>query len=163
MKIKREWITPITTGAFLLTAVTGILLFFHADTGLNKTVHEWLSWIFLAGAILHLAVNFTVFKKYLAQRKGQVVLGMSVLLLALSFVPVGEAHHGPFVPPIRALAQAPLATLAQVAQISPAELRDRLGRAGFSASSDRQNISELIGDDLRAQMHLLEKLLTDQH
>ena len=128
MKMTREWITPITTGAFLLTAVTGVLLFFHADTGLNKAVHEWLSWIFLAGAVLHLIVNFTAFKKYLTQRRGQVLLGVFVLILALSFAPVGghHDHKPPFVPPIEALARAPLTTLAQVARISPEQLRGRL-------------------------------------
>jgi NADH:ubiquinone oxidoreductase subunit K len=164
MKITREWITPITTGAFLLTAVTGVLLFFHAATGLNKAVHEWLSWIFLAGAVLHLVLNFTAFKKYLTQRRGQVLLGLFVLILALSFAPVGGGHHHeehnrPFVPPIKALAQAPLTTLAQVARISPEQLRERLTGAGVAVSSDQQSISELVGDDFRAQLHLLEKLL----
>ncbi|MCI5121486.1 MAG: DUF4405 domain-containing protein, partial [Candidatus Electrothrix sp. AUS4] len=87
MKMTRDWITPITTGAFLLTAVTGVLLFFHVATGLNKEVHEWLSWVFLIGAVLHLALNFGPFKKYLTQRKGQVLMGSFVLLLALSFIP----------------------------------------------------------------------------
>lgn len=164
--MKREWITPITTGAFLLTAVTGVLLFFHAGTGLNKEAHEWLSWIFLAGAVLHLAINFNAFKKYLSERRGQVVLGIFVLLLVLSFVPVGKAHHKherSYVPPIRALAQAPLTTLAQVAQTSPEQLLERLAGAGFSASSDTQSIKDLVGDDFRAQTHLLQKLLSKAH
>ena len=40
MTIRREWITPITAGAFLLSAVTGILIFFHIGTGLNKFGQE---------------------------------------------------------------------------------------------------------------------------
>lgn len=161
----RDWITPITTGAFLLTAVTGILLFFHAATGLNKAVHEWLSWVFLAGAILHLALNFALFKKYLTQRRAQVLMGSFVLLLALSFMPMGEEEHHapPFVPPIKALAQAPLTTLAQVARTSPEQLRERLADQGLAVTSDQQSISELVGDDFRAQVHLLEELLEQEH
>jgi hypothetical protein len=163
MKMTRDWITPITTGAFLLTAVTGVLLFFHAATGLNKAVHEWLSWVFLAGAVLHLALNFAAFKKYLTQRKGQVLLGSFILLLALSFVPLGEEHDEkhkrPYVPPIKALAQAPLTTLALVAQASPEQLRERLSNEGITVDSDQQSIRDLIGDDFRAQVHLLEELL----
>ena len=165
MKMTRDWITPITTGAFLLTAVTGVLLFFHADTGLNKDVHEWLSWVFLIGAILHLVLNFASFKKHLTQRKGQVLMGSFVLLLALSFIPFEEEeHHGPppFVPPIRALAHAPLSTLAQVAQTSPEQLRERLGHEGIIVDSDQQSISELVGDDFRDQVHILEDLLEDE-
>lgn len=163
MKMTRDWITPITTGAFLLTAVTGVLLFFHAATGLNKAIHEWLSWVFLIGAILHLALNFTTFKKYLSQRKGQVLMGGAVLLLAVNFVPIGEDHAPPFVPPVRALAQAPLTTLAQVAHTSPELLRKRLTSAGITVDSDQQSLSDLVGDDFGVQMHLLEDLFTPKH
>jgi hypothetical protein len=165
MKMTRDWITPITTGAFLLTAVTGVLLFFHAATGLNKEVHEWISWIFLVGAVLHLALNFGPFKKYLTQRKGQVLMGTFVLLLALSFIPFEEEHHHapPFVPPIKALARTPLSTLAQVAGTSPDQLRDRLSRKGIAVASYDQSLSELIGNDFRDQVHILEELLEEEH
>ena len=42
MKISREWATPLTIGAFGLMSVTGMLMFFHLDTGFNKLAHEWL-------------------------------------------------------------------------------------------------------------------------
>lgn len=170
MKMTREWITPITTGAFLLTAVTGVLLFFHAATGLNKAVHEWLSWVFLIGAVFHLILNFTSFKKHLTLRKGQVLIGTFVLLLLLSFVPLGgEGHHGSghrgstLTPPAKALARTPLSTLAQVAGTSPDQLRDRLSREGIAVASYEQSLSELVGDDLRAQVHILEELLEEEH
>ena len=165
MKITRDWITPITTGAFLLTAVTGILLFFHAATGLNKTVHEWLSWIFLLGAVLHLALNFESFKKYLTRRKGQVLVGSFVLILALSFLPIGKGHHhhSPFEPPIKALARTPLSTLAQVAGTSPEQLRERLSNKGIAVASYQQSLSELVGDDFRTQVHILKEVLEKGH
>ncbi|MCI5125339.1 MAG: DUF4405 domain-containing protein [Candidatus Electrothrix sp. AR5] len=165
MKMTRDWITPLTTGAFLLTAVTGVLLFFHAATGLNKAVHEWLSWVFLIGAVVHLALNFAPFKKYLTQRKGQVLMGSCVLLLALSFIPMSEKghHDSPFAPPIKALAHTSLTTLAQVARISPEQLRERLADEGLTVNSDQQSISELVGNDFRAQVHLLEELLEEEH
>lgn len=39
MAVQREWATPVAAGAFLLSAVTGVLIFFHIDSGLNKFVH----------------------------------------------------------------------------------------------------------------------------
>jgi hypothetical protein len=155
MKIQREWVTPITTGAFLLVGVTGILMFFHADSGANKFVHEWLSWVLVGGAILHLTVNFAALKRHLLTRRGQVLLGAFVLALAVSFVPIGNRKESPFVPSIRALSQAPLATLAQVAQISPEQLRDHLSRAGYPSASDKQSLSELVGADTGKQMRVL--------
>ena len=147
----------------MLTAVTGVLLFFHAATGLNKEIHEWVGWIFLIGGILHLVLNFSTFKKYLGQRKGQVMIGASVLLLAVNFAPIGSDGAPPFVLPVQALAQAPLTTLAQVAQTSPEQLRERLTAAGLAVASDQQSVSDLVGDDFGAQMHLLEDLLADEH
>ncbi|EWS63204.1 hypothetical protein Y695_03563 [Hydrogenophaga sp. T4] len=37
---QRPWITPLVMGSFALSAVTGVLMFFHLDTGLNKAAHE---------------------------------------------------------------------------------------------------------------------------
>lgn len=73
-----------------------------------------------------------------------------------------EHHHSPFVPPIKALAQAPLTILAQVAQSSPELLRERLSSEGITVDSYQQSISELVGDDFRTQVHLLEELLEDK-
>ncbi|NBW51152.1 MAG: DUF4405 domain-containing protein, partial [Betaproteobacteria bacterium] len=56
MKIgtQRPWITPAVIGSFTLLSVTGILMFFHLDSGLNKLAHEWLSWIFVIVVVLHI-------------------------------------------------------------------------------------------------------------
>ena len=43
MKVSRDWATPVTIGSFGLMAITGLLMFFHLDSGLNKTAHEWLA------------------------------------------------------------------------------------------------------------------------
>jgi hypothetical protein len=159
MSIKREWTTPITAGAFLLLAVTGMFMFFHAAPSLAKEVHEWLSWIFVAAVAVHLAVNFTAFKKYLSQRKAQVLLGASALLLLVSLLPFSGSGEPPFVPPLRALGKAPLTILAQVAQTSPEQLIERLGKAGVAAQSAQQSLNDLVGSDLHAQTRLMKMLL----
>ncbi len=159
MSIKREWTTPIIAGAFLLLAVTGVLMFFHAATGLAKELHEWVSWIFLAAAAVHLAVNFTPFKNYLAQRKGQMVVGAFALLLVVSLLPFGGSGEPPYVAPLRSLGTAPLATLAQVAQTSPEQVVERLKKEGLAVQSAQQSLSELVGDDVRKQVRFMRLLL----
>ena len=57
--------------------------------------------------------------------------------------------------PLRALSQAPLSTLAQLARISPEQLRERLAQAGVSATTDQQSLSEIAGNDMRKQISLL--------
>ena len=102
----RPWITPVVIGAFGLSAVTGVLMFFHLDSGLNKTAHEWLSWAMVIGVLLHLLLNLNAFKRYFTQTTARVVMGVFALVLALSFIPAGGAKSEPgFAPPVRALAE----------------------------------------------------------
>ncbi|MBI4997949.1 MAG: DUF4405 domain-containing protein [Rhodocyclales bacterium] len=156
MNIQRNWVTPVTAGAFLLSAVTGVLIFFHIDSGANKFVHEWLSWILLGGALLHTAANFAGLKLHLRTRRGQALVGAFAVALVLSFIPLGGgSSEPPFMAPVRALGEANLSTLAQVAQVSPAQLRDRLGKAGVHVDSDQQTLAELVGPDARRQMKVL--------
>jgi hypothetical protein len=161
MNIQRSWVTPITAGAFLLSGVTGILIFFHMDTGANKFVHEWLGWLLLAGATLHVVVNYAGLKSHLATLRGQLLIGIFAVALLVSFIPVGSGlDEPPFIPPIRALSQTPLTTLAQVAQVTPDQLREKLSQAGFQSTSDQQTLSDLVGPDTRKQMHVMESIFT---
>lgn len=158
MMIKREWATPLTAGAFLLLAVTGLLMFFHADSGLNKVAHEWLSWVLVAGVALHVTANFKAFQNHLKARRGQMLIGLFALILAGSFLSVGGKDEPPFMAPIRALTQAPVSALAQVAQVSPEEFRARMQGAGLNATSDQQTIAELVAGR-EQQMRVLGQLL----
>jgi len=159
MTIRREWATPLTIGAFGLLAVTGTLMFFHLDTGLNKTAHEWLGWVLLAGAGLHIAANFIGFKRHLAQPRARAVMGVFALLLALSFLPLGGSGKPPFVAPVQALAAAPLPVLAAVARVSPEQMRQRLADAGVAAAPGSDSVPALAGADTRRQMQLLNTVL----
>lgn len=160
MTIRREWVTPVTAGAFLLSAVTGVLIFFHVDSGANKFVHEWLSWVLLAGAGLHAAVNFGALKRHLLTRRGQMLMGLFLVALAASFVPVGGRSEPPFVAPLQALARAPLATVAQVADMAPEQLLAELARAGVQAQSAQQSLADLVGTDRRRQAQVLGALFS---
>ncbi len=156
----RPWITPLVIGAFGLSAVTGVLMFFHLDSGLNKTAHEWLSWAMVIGVLLHLLLNMNAFKRYFTQTTARVVVGVFALVLALSFIPAGGAKSEPgFAPPVRALAQAPLSVLSQVAGISTEELKAKLHATGLNVTSDQQSVAELVGGDLRQQIGILNRVV----
>jgi hypothetical protein len=159
LNTQRPWITPLVIGTFALMTFTGVLMFFHLDTGLNKTAHEWLGWAMVIAVLLHLMLNMHAFKRYFTQTTGRWVMLACAAVLALSFVPFGNAGGGkpPFVVPMQALANAPLGTVAQVAGISTPELRARLDKAGVATQSDTQTIKELVGPDLGIQMRTLGK------
>lgn len=160
MSIQRSWVTPITAGAFLLVGVTGVLIFFHVDSGANKFVHEWLSLVLLGGALLHTTANFTALKSHLSTRRGQALVGVFAVALLISFAPLGEKGEDgpPFMAPVKALSGSSVATLAQVAQVTPEQLRDRLGKAGVHVDSNQQTLAELVGPDMRQQMNVLGRV-----
>ncbi len=155
----RPWITPLVIGTFALMTVTGILMFFHLDSGLNKTAHEWLGWAMVAAVVLHLLMNVSAFKRYFNQNTGRWVIGVCVMVLMASFVPLGDAGGKPsFVAPVQALANSPLTTVAQVAGVNVTEMRTRLAAAGIQSQSDTQSIKDLVGPDLKKQMNTLGKV-----
>ncbi len=161
LSAQRPWITPVVIGAFTLSAVTGVLMFFHLDSGLNKTAHEWLSWAMVIGVVLHVLLNMPAFKRYLKQTTGRVVIGAFALVLALSFIPAGgtSGSEPGFAPPVRALAKTPITVLAQVAGTSTDELKARLQAQGLTVTSDQQSVADLVGPDLRKQIGAITKVL----
>lgn len=157
MKIAREWSTPLIIGSFAVLSVTGVLMFFHLDTGLNKVVHEWLSWVLLAAAGFHVASNYLGFKRYFGMARARWMIGGSLLVLVLSFVPVAT-QAPPWAAPVNALAAAPVSTLAQVAGVSADDMRRRLAAAGLKSEGEA-SIRELAGPNRRRQIEVLSKVL----
>ncbi|MDD2465948.1 MAG: DUF4405 domain-containing protein [Desulfobulbus sp.] len=93
--LSRKWVTPFTLGAFLLSAVTGILLFFKVHSGLIKPTHEWLSWLLVIAAVLHIVLNYRPLLKTLTQPLGKTLMVIFVLLIGVSFLPLGDqGEHG---------------------------------------------------------------------
>lgn len=155
MNFNRKWVTSFTAGSFLLSAVTGVLVFFHLDSGSNKFFHEWLSWALLIGAALHLSTNFNAFKKYCAIRSNQLTIAAFVAILAISFIPTGKDSKPPFFSSVKALSNAPLTTLSEVAKISPEDLQQRLAKNGYSVPSNPKKLTDIVGNDLGGQMRAL--------
>jgi len=162
MNIKRDWATPLTVGAFLLMATTGILMFFHLDTGLNNEAHEWLGWVMVAGVAFHVVSNWRAFTGHLNKGVGRSLIAVFILVLALSFIPAGgdkdDGDGPPFMAPVKALAKLPISTLAVVAQTTPEQLRERLQKAGYQISSSEQSVSELVGPDTHRQVDVIARL-----
>ncbi|NWF45263.1 DUF4405 domain-containing protein [Hydrogenophaga sp. D2P1] len=160
---QRPWITPLVMGSFALSAATGVLMFFHLDTGLNKAAHEWLGWLMLGAVVLHALLNLPAVKRHLQNRTGRWVVIGSLVVLGLSFIPVGGSGGGSepgFAPPVRALAKAPITVLAQVAGTSTDDVKARLQAAGFTVTSDQQSVADLVGGDLKVQIRAMSQVLS---
>lgn len=154
----RQFATPITIGAFLLSAVTGVLMFFHFDTALNKPAHEWLSWALVLGVGLHLAVNFRAFRTYLKRPLPRGVIAGFMLVLAASFLPLaGGAGGSPVKAVMQGLAEAPVARIIALSQDDPAMVHDRLAAAGYEMAPG-QTLSSLSGGDRAAEAVILKAI-----
>lgn len=96
LTLSRQWVTPLLTGSFLLSAVTGILLFFKIHLGLVKPFHEWLSWMLVIASMLHVILNAAPLCKTLRPRLGRIIMVVFVLLTLASLLPLGDGgtHHG---------------------------------------------------------------------
>lgn len=163
MNIKREWATPITAGAFLLVGFTGILMFFHLDSGLNKVAHEWLSWVLVAGVVLHIVTNIRAFNGHLRSRLGRYLMGGFALVLALTFIPAGGDGPPAIAKPAVALAEVPLSVFAQVAGVSADELLTKLSEQGYQSATETQSITDVVGGDFGKRLHVMADLLGPQH
>lgn len=164
MNVNREWVTPITMGAFALMAVTGVMMFFNFRPGLTAPAHEWLSWAFLLGVIGHVTANILSFKRHLGSSRTRLIVGgfAALLLLALvakTFLPSKPEAEPGWATPVRALAKAPLTVVAQVGQMSQEALKARLTALGVTAPiTESTTIADLAGPDYEQQKNLLRKL-----
>lgn len=140
----RRWATPITIGAFLLMAVTGIAMFFDWEPGLVTVVHQWMSWIFLLAVGAHVTINIRPFKSHLKSGWGRASVAVFSLLLAVSFYHWGLITGPQMKDRIElALVDARLSALASVIGIEPQELVRRFEANGLAASAD-QSIRDLV-------------------
>lgn len=134
----RTWATPVTIGAFVLMAGTGVLMFFGWRGGLTEEAHEWLSWLFLAGVVAHLTVNWRPLSLHLKSRWGQRSLAAGLVLLAIAVFPSGLQTGHQLVGLVEhALVEAPLSTLASLTKVDPGELESRMKARGVTATREQ--------------------------
>lgn len=150
IKVSREWATPLTIGAFLLMGVTGLLMFFHWDNSLQKTLHEWLGWLMVAAAVVHALANWLGFKRYFKPGPALWLVVLSALVLAGSFIPwSGGAKKGPSTPAlaIQTLSGAPVRLLAPLYGQTPEQARQALAAAGITLADDEASLASAVGKD----------------
>lgn len=160
MTVPREWATPLTIGAFILMACTGILMFFHLETGLNKEAHEWLGWAMVAGVALHGVANWSALKRHLMRGPALAMIGIFVVILAGSFFVQPEKGEGnPAFRTMGLVMQAPLSDVAVLAKQTPEELMAKLTAAGFTVQGPSQTLADITGPERGQQFKALASIL----
>ena len=155
----REWATPLTMGAFALSAVTGILMFFKMSFGLVKPAHEWLSVVLVIGGILHLSANWRLSVQYALRPIGRSILIFFFLLICLSLLPLGEKdERRPFSKISDALIQSPLSAVAQLANRSSEQAINILNSKAVKTEGKEQTIKEIAVKNNKTPMSVLEMI-----
>lgn len=145
----------LTIGGFFLVSVTGVLMFFGWDRGLTSVVHEWFSWLFIAGSGVHIAVNIRSFMNYFRFPWSRAGIVVFLVILAASFSSWGiRTGHDLRSYVQQALLDAPLSTLAALTQTSTETLQRRLKSHGITATG-QQSLRDLS----RAANHDESRLL----
>ena len=156
MKHLRAYATPLTIGTFLNMGATGILLFFHTNTTLNKVVHEYVGLVMVAAVILHVVLNWRAFQTYFKRPVALTLMGASAVMLAASFVSLGEETGGtrPDLAVLQMVSSASLTDLAPIMGTDAADLVARLAEQGVTATPD-QTLIDLSNGDMRGAITLL--------
>lgn len=143
----RTWATPLTIGAFFLMAATGVLMFFHIEGGLTTVVHQWCSWLFLAGAVGHVVANVKPFKNHFRSPFGQASVATFSLILVASFFTWGTITGPRLLKPVQqAIMTAPLSALAEMTQTPPEVLLRRFEAYGIPTTG-QQSVRDLATRD----------------
>jgi hypothetical protein len=156
MSTLRSWATPLTIGSFIISTVTGIVLFFHWNLGLAKPAHEWLSWFMVLGVGLHLAVNWRAFKNYFTKPIPLIVMGLFSVLTVASLLPLNiGAGKPPQAKALDALQTAPIGALAAVQQKPIETILKNLQAAGIEVTDPNQTLPQVAQTSQKSERQLL--------
>lgn len=158
-----RYATPLVTGFFLISLITGVFLYFHTGPAAFRPIHEILSLVLIVPFVLHVWRNWRAFLSYFRRPPMAIGLAVSLLAAAWFFVPSGApeaAQRGG--PPAFAVAQSVMAhSAAEVAPLfgtTGEGLLARLADAGFTVRDPSQPLSEIAagsGRDVSALQAVL--------
>lgn len=129
--------TPLTAGLFLVSAVSGVALFFHWASATFHSMHEWLSMLLLAPFALHLWKNWKPLLAY-ARRKTLLIPLLLSVVVAVTFALTagkGGRARNPAFQTVALMTGASLIDLAPVFQSTPETLLQKLQQRGYKATS----------------------------
>ena len=74
-----RYATPLTTGLFLVSLISGIALFFHLGSRFFHGMHEWLSMVLIVPFVLHIWKNWRAFITYFKRPPMAIALALSIV------------------------------------------------------------------------------------
>ena len=162
-----RYATPLTTGLFLISLISGIALFFGIAQGTFHSMHEWLSMVLIVPFVLHLWRNWTPLVNYFKRSAMPIALAFSVIM-AVAFVvwPAGAEGGARQGPPQFAFASAVIAAspaeVAPVFGVTTDKLVADLKAQGFTSADADTALTDIATASGKSPMELYTLLMAEK-
>ncbi|MDH4441629.1 MAG: DUF4405 domain-containing protein [Rhizobium sp.] len=158
-----RYATPLTTGLFIISLVSGIALFFHLGTNAFRGMHEWLSMVLILPFVLHLWKNWRPFAAYF--KRMPMALSLVVCLIAglvfawpsLTGTAAGSTGNPAFAM-VNVVGQGTPGKIAPLLGKTEADVVTALKAAGFAAADPASTLSDIATKSGKDTMELMAAL-----
>jgi hypothetical protein len=159
----RTWDTPLNIGAFALSAISGVMIFFHVNSVFVKVIHEWGSWFLVIGGLLHVACSWQSFVRYFSRPAAKAIMTGFAILIIMFFIPMGESteKQGRKLPPTflsRALPEASFSAVAGIARHDPDELMKEFESKGVAVKDGEESIRDIATNNNKEYVEILNMI-----
>lgn len=150
MKLNRKYITPLITLTFVITGISGIMMFFHIMDGYTEVLHEFMGLFLVILSILHIIVNWEMLKKHFKKKIFWVTILVSPIISAL-FVVQQQANPKVDTIIMERIVKSPIPYLFNALQVDSLETVKRLEDYGVSLEGAKILEDLWINNDVRPE------------
>jgi len=157
--LAQKYATPLITGLFLVSLVSGIALFFHIGNATFHGMHEWLSMVLILPFLLHLWRNWRSFVLHLGRVPMTIALVFSLGAgLAFAAIPAGNTGGPPQFAFAHAIAGNSLEKIAPLIGNTADDLEARLRGDGFTVRDPQTSLVDIAAQSGRSEIELFAAL-----
>ncbi|MDR3494703.1 MAG: DUF4405 domain-containing protein [Ancalomicrobiaceae bacterium] len=156
--------TPLTAGLFLVSAGSGVALFFHIGTSIFREMHEIMSLSLLVPVGVHLWRNWNSFCNYFNRAAMPIALALSLAVAgAFAYQSGGGSGRGNPAIAFLILAQsASISDLAPVLQLDEAAALARLQSFGVAEPKASETVAAIAARSGRSGLDVMATLTARQ-
>lgn len=140
-----RYATPLITGLFLVSLISGIALFFHFGAATFHGMHEWLSMVLIIPFIAHIWKNWRPFSAYFKRSPMAIALALSLVAAVAFALPTmsGETTGNPLMAVASAVQNGSVTTVSALYGKTPEEMTAILTSKGWTVTSADQSLLEI--------------------
>ncbi len=148
-----KWGSTLIFASFVITSVTGVLLYFRIHTPPTEALHIWIGFLMIAGALFHIVRNWGQFLGYFRRPAFYGGLMVTALISAALAYPVlfgteaagegGRPNLRAAITISRVVANASLSDLAPLAKTDASGIMAKLSEMGVTVSDPAASLQSV--------------------